>query len=195
MTTVDQEAMEGIPLEDLDRTFGDLFNRYYRPVYRLFLRRGFAAEESKDLAQDTFIHAYRGLPRLRDAAGMGNWIFRIAHNVLKNEVRHRSTGKRAGVSIPLDPSALAHGAEIETDEEGVETRLLTEERTQLFHDALQELPPQMRLILQLRMAQDLKYREIADLLELKIGTVKAQLSLAKKRLKGSLAEQFHDIDS
>jgi len=171
MTETDKESTEDTSCEELEKAFVHLFNRYYRPVYSFFAVRGFSAEKSKDLCQDTFFRAYRSMPQLRKEDGMGNWIFRIATNLLRNAARSRFTQKRRGVEIPLEGILRAANSSAEDEEGGrsgrqiasdveassqapeVLEKLLSDERARLLRDALGDLPPQMRLVVMLRVTQ------------------------------------------
>jgi RNA polymerase sigma-70 factor, ECF subfamily len=195
---------------DDEEAFRRLFTRYHRPLLLFFTRRGFSADESGDLIQETFLRVYRALPRFRGDASFQTWLFQIATNIWRNELRRRYTAKRAGAETSLEDVINAEsdlGAETdeETEAEGQLAAaalrqaewledILAQERTRLLRHALAGLPPQMRRCVMLRVGQDLKYREIAEIMQISIETVKSQLSQAKARLREELGHQFPDLE-
>lgn len=176
--------MEGDREGELER----LFERYARPVSYFFARRGFSPEECRDLTQETFLGVYRGMDAFRHDASVETWLFTIAANVWRNEVRSRTAGKREGREVPLEGLAESPGtvpAELRGADDPL-AGLLAEERAGLLREALGELPAQMRRCLLLRLDQQLKYREIAQVLCVSIETVKSQLFQARERLRHRL---------
>lgn len=173
-----------------DLEFETLFERYARPVSYFFAHRGFSPEECRDLTQETFVGVYRGMDAFRRDASVETWLFTIAANVWRNEVRSRTAGKREGREVPLEGLAEGSGtllpAELREADDPL-AGLLEEERACLLREALGELPAQMRRCLLLRLDQQLKYREIAQVLRVSIETVKSQLFQARERLRHRLA--------
>ncbi|HEV7518716.1 MAG TPA: RNA polymerase sigma factor, partial [Thermoanaerobaculia bacterium] len=105
----------------------------------------------------------------------------------------QSTLKREAQEVPLDEAAEEPGgAASPAGEAGALDGVLSEERSQVLHHALAELPCQMRRCVELRVHQDLRYREIADLMQVSIDTVKAHLYQARQQLKSKLAGYFAD---
>lgn len=172
--------------------FERLFERYTRPITSFFARRGFSREECLELTQETFLGVYKGMDRFRRDSSVETWLFTIAANVWRNEVRSRTAEKRDGQEISIDQeredSALRLVTEVSSKETGPLDGLLAEERRRRARKALEDLPPQMRRCLELRIDQQLKYREIAEVLQVSIETVKSQLFQARERLK----EQLND---
>ncbi len=190
--------------------FRDLFKRYYGPVGFYFNRLGFSLEDSRDLAQETFLRAYRGLGGFRGEASLKTWLFTIAKNVGLNAIRWQKTGKRRGREIDLDdpgtesPPGTAEVGEEDREESGESMLpsgspdalegILSEERSQLLREALNTLPSRMRSCVFLCYGQGLKYREIADLLRVSIQTVKSQLHQGRQRLAPILSAQFPELE-
>lgn len=189
--------------------FRELFDRYHGPITHYFARLGFLPEECRDLAQDTFLRAYRGLGGFRGEARTNTWLFAIAKNIGRNNIRMQLADKRRGQEVSLEgqepprdvaepglddgeesePPSLASGGSGPLD------GLLSEERSKLLLGALDALPARMRQIVLLRYGQDLKYREIAELLQISIETVKSHLFQARQRLAPILRERLSDATS
>src|SRR5687768_11300054 len=82
----------------------ELFRQYYRPVLAFFARRGFSAEESRDLAQETFLRVYKNWASFRGESSEVTWLFQIATNLYRNTIRSRSALKRDRQEVPLEES-------------------------------------------------------------------------------------------
>lgn len=170
----------------------ELFRRYHRPVVYFFMKRGFSSEESRDLAQETFLRVFKNMDSFRGESTVETWLFQIAGNLYKNTLRSLQTQKRDAQEVSLEST---EGVVLEwKSKEGDALRaILTEEKSQKLHAALKDLPPQMRQAVLLRV-RDLKYREIADVMHVSIETVKAHLYQARQHLRGPLADYFTDIE-
>jgi len=175
--------------------FQELFAAYYRPVRYYFANRGFSVEECFDLAQETFLKAFKGHKDFRGDASVRTWIFQIANNVWLNEIRRRNAVKRSAKEVSIEdafPLGKAANPSLEGDDADQLDGVLAEERAEILRQALEGLPPQMRRCIFLRIDQDLKYREIADLMHLSIETVKSHLHQARQRLKQGISDYFEE---
>lgn len=179
-----------------EELFHQLFERYYRSVVYFFGRRGLSPDESQDLAQETFLRVYKSLDSLREGKAAKAWLFIAATNLWRNEVRNRNAQKRIGTELPLDERVVQAAAvgNPGSSPAGALAGLLTQERADLLRKALAQLPPRMLRCVLLRIDQELKYREIAVIMQVSVDTVKAQLHQAKERLKELLGEHFDGID-
>jgi RNA polymerase sigma-70 factor, ECF subfamily len=175
--------------QDFMYTPEDLYQRYYRPVVAFFVRRGFCLEESRDLAQETFLRVFKNMDSFRGESAVETWLFQIAGNLYKNTLRSLQTQKRDAQEVSLEST---EAVELGTRERDPLHVVLTEEEYRLLWDAVQDLPPQMRQAVFLRVDRDLKYREIADLMHVSIETVKAHLYQARQQLRDRLADYFTD---
>lgn len=172
-------------------TFRKIFFRYYDSLVGFFQNRGFSAEESADLAQETFLKVFRGLRGFRDKSSYRTWLFQIAANVYRNELRSRKQLKRQGIETAND-LILQQGQSPDMAQisEDPLASTLDRERADVLAEALDQLPGQMRRCVLLRLHQGLKYREIAAVLNISISTVKAHLFQARHRLRKDLAGYF-----
>jgi RNA polymerase sigma-70 factor (ECF subfamily) len=154
--------------------FGELVRRHQSAV-RQFLRhltRGDAAQ-ADDLAQETFVHAWRGLARFRGAASFSTWLLGIAHNQWRN-ARRRTRGHT--------PFEAQHEAEL-----AVSSAAPLADLQQDLSAALQQLDADEQLALHLAYQQGLSHSEIAALLDWPLGTVKTHLARSKEKLRQLLA--------
>lgn len=171
-----------------DANFQVLFEVYYKPVRAFFSRRLPSPEASSDLTQETFLRVYKGLGGYRGDAPFGAWLFRIAANVLH---RYRQ-GTNEDTWLDSDreaETAIAEGG----DRNGRETgsalaKVLDRERRTQLRDAIDGLSDQRRQCLTLWVYHELTYEQIAAVMQLKLGTVKATLHQARKQVGLQLSE-------
>jgi RNA polymerase sigma-70 factor, ECF subfamily len=181
-----------------EECFRALFTRFYPQVHRFFLRKGLPPEDASDLTQEVFFSVYKGLGAIQDETHFASWLFTIARNTFTNDLEKKHARKRSGIHVlpatrdaddqaDLDqlPSAAAGDALQD---------VLDREKTAKLTAALETLPRQMRRCVQLRVADDSSYEEIALVLGISINTVKAHLHKARKTLQERLAGYFGNIE-
>jgi RNA polymerase sigma-70 factor, ECF subfamily len=180
--------------EQREEAFRRLFREYFPRVRAFFSKRTGSPTEIEDLAQETFLRAHRGLVPFTRSAAFEAWLFEIAGNVWNNACRDRHAAKRTGQEAPLElldsvSTAVASPPGGPAPRDPLRS-YLDREQLALIDKALGSLPAKMRLCTVLRYHQDLKYREIADVTGIGIGTVKAHLYQAHKKLKDLLGAYF-----
>jgi RNA polymerase sigma-70 factor (ECF subfamily) len=149
-------------------------------VYRLALRLTADPHAAEDLTQDTFLRAWPARARLRDERALRVWLFRIAANLWRDRLRRdRSPIARAG---PLAGNEIGEQASPERIAAGKDELSRT-------LDALNALPPRQREVLYLNACEELTSAEIAEILAMSRGAVKANLSLARKRMRELVGDE------
>lgn len=186
---------------DREAQFKALFGRYYRPLVYFFRNQRASAEDSEDLAQETLIRALRSVNDFEFKASFDSWVFLIARNVWSNAWRERKAGKRSAPEVALDASVDERDgapaplvARLAAPGDDPLEEVLERERQQEVEVALGELPPGLRVLVELRVGQELRYREIAKALQISTETVKSQLRVARDRLRPRLARYFGRVD-
>jgi RNA polymerase sigma-70 factor, ECF subfamily len=152
-------------------------------VYRLALRLTGDRHRAEDLTQETFLRAWRGRQQLKDNRAERVWLFRIAANLWRDELRHSRT--RGGTMSPLPDDACGTEA---TPDHAAETRESLDQALQL----LDGLPVRQRTVLYLIAVEALSLNEVSNILGINTNTVKVNLSLARKRMREQLAQTSLD---
>jgi RNA polymerase sigma-70 factor (ECF subfamily) len=165
----------------------ELFRRFRRSIQSFFVRKGFSAEDGRDLTQDVFLRVFKGIDTFRRESRFERWLWEIAARIYFNEVRRRRTEKRDGLEISLDaPVENNDGPSpapgIPTSDPSPEERAIQGEQLAALRVVLHELPDQMRRCCLLRYEKSLKYKEIAIVMKISIETVKAHLHQARQRM-------------
>ncbi len=157
------------------QAFGALVVRYYRPVVAIAYRMTGDGAAAEDIAQAAFLRAWEQLGTLRDDAAFRAWLYRLTVRASIDNVR------RTPREDPLPEGAAdpAHAPEAEA---------LAHERQRAVRRAVLALPEQCRAALILREFDGLSYKEIAQALDIPLGTVMSRLSYARGLLRAELGE-------
>ncbi len=171
------------------RAFDLLVLKYQHRVQRLIARYIRDPEQVFDLAQETFIKAYRALGRFRGDSAFYTWIYRIAVNTAKNQL---ASDARGGFTVSLNS-----GGSDESDEPMIEPEALrdtgtpdalaaTAELKAAIDRAITDLPEDLRTALTLREMEGLSYDEIAAVMDCPIGTVRSRIFRAREAIEQSI---------
>jgi len=175
---LDERALVAACLAGQREAFDELVVRHRRAIYQVCYRFVGNHEDATDLAQETFLRAYRALRNFKGDAQVGTWLYRIAVNLCLNKVSARTPRTE-----PVD-ERLA----LPSREPDAVSRLMTEERAGLVRAAVARLPPRQRATLILRVYQDLSHQEIARALGSSVGAVKANFFHALQNLRRLLRD-------
>jgi RNA polymerase sigma-70 factor (ECF subfamily) len=160
--------------------FDEVVRRYQRRVYSTALRIVRRHDLADDVTQEAFLRAHRALGSYDRGRPFGPWICRIAANLAINHVRSPEAREEA-----LDEGALDRTFASAAD--GPLDAVLENEARSVLEEAVGRLPPEQRAVFVLRTFEDLSYKEIAEALDLSVGTVMSRLSRAREKLRGALA--------
>lgn len=171
--------------------FEELVSHFERPVYAICFRLLGDAEDARDAAQETFLKIYRGLNSFRGESGLKTWIYRIAINQAMNQQRWwRRRRKEETVSLDLsrNDSETSLGSTLLGTSASPEEVAIENERERRIMRALSEIKKEYRAALMLREIEELSYEEIAETLEISIGTVKSRIARGREELRHKLKE-------
>jgi len=161
--------------------FGLLVHRYQDRLYTALVRFLDRSEDALDVLQDTFLSAFANARNFKGNSRFYTWIYRIAMNHAIDH--HRRKRPRQSLSIFAEDQVEIFDQRSET--QPVEN-LEREEDRSLVQLALQQLSPEHRMVLVMKEIDDLRYEEIADVLEVPVGTVRSRLHRARAELKDIL---------
>jgi RNA polymerase sigma-70 factor (ECF subfamily) len=159
--------------------YGVLVKSYMRRAYVAALALTGNREDALDASQEAFVKAWRAIRRFDLARPFYPWFYRILRNLCFDLIRRRRIRPRDGIE-----------ADVRDPAEGPDVAARRSERRDLVHAALRRLPDRDREILVLRHFQHLSYREIAESLEIPLGTVMSRLFAARQRMRSQLAERL-----
>ncbi len=177
---VDQLLVERVQKGD-KRAFDVLVLKYQHKIVSLVSRYVSDHAEAMDVAQEAFIKAYRALKRFRGDSAFYTWLYRIAINTAKNHLV--AQGRRPPQS-DVD-AADAEQYQVDSrlkDRASPEHELLREEIEQTIHDAIADLPEDLRVAITLREMEGMSYEEIATTMECPIGTVRSRIFRAREAI-------------
>lgn len=183
--TMSDEQLATLVQAGEEDAYGAIMDRYTAKLTRYGKRFLSRSENIEDIVQDVFIKTYQNIQSFDATRKFSSWIYRIAHNAFVNALRKQSTEP---VFVFDFDALVAHPAYENT----VEERKEDEEMSVLLKKGIDGLPPAYREIITLYYFEELNYQEIADILEVPIGTVGIRLSRAKAILKKGLLKNEHE---
>jgi len=154
--------------------FNLLVWKWEKPIYNLALRVLGSEEDAAEVCQEVFIKAYMHIHEFRGDARFSTWLYRIAINCCHNHLRRRQRQRKLQVQVPDVEGAAAPDAEAVIHQAQLVDRI---------HRALQALPEDQRLVVELRVMHELSVEEVARIMGIPEGTVKSRLYYAVKRLR------------
>ncbi len=171
--------------------FNVLVSAYAEMIYNVNLLVVKVSQLAEDLTQDVFIRIYRALPGFEGRSALSTWIYRITRNVALAEMEKARYGREAS-----DPAGkVLERAPAETGESGEDEILRAidrEEAIERVRGLLRELKPEQRWAMTLYYTAGRSYREIADIMDVPMGTVKTLLFRAKAELRKMLITEVKD---
>ena len=176
-----------------EEAFARLVRKYQNKVYNLCYRVLGDRDEAMDMAQEVFITVHKSLAGFRGDSLFSTWVFRVTVNHCKNRIKYLGRRRYYQSTSLSAPTELEDGeVYFEPEDEGPdpELTLASEEIQQLVQKAISALDPDHRMALVLRDIQGLAYEEIAEMLDIKVGTVKSRIHRARNDLKKKLEGKY-----
>lgn len=180
-----------------EEAFASLIAQYHGPIYSLVARMVRNPTDAPDLTQEIFIKVFRGIGSFKGDSSLRTWMYRIAIHEASNRQRwwRRHTGREVALDAEFSGAGEGSGENeglslletlAGTGESPFEAAAQGELRA-LVEAALREVPEPYRTAVVLRDIEGFAYEEIAEILEVQLGTVKSRLMRGRARLKGQLA--------
>ena len=184
MTWTDEELVDRSRSGDVE-SFNQLITRWERPIYALAYRVIGQEEDARDVCQETFLRAFRGLAGFKGQAKFSSWLYRIALNLCRDWIRRR---RRTPISTLPEDVELEDLASEAGPSESVEDLVARRELSGVVEVAMARLPEEQRTAIILKEYHGMTFQEIADLQGCPLSTVKTRLYQGLSVLRRDLAE-------
>lgn len=162
----DELAMSAVSAGDLDKA-AVLYERYKRPMFNFYLRYGIGRENAQDLTQQVFYRLIHYRNTFREGHEFKTWIYRIARNIFHDFLKDKHN----------QMNELHENFDIEDEEN------LDDEQQSILKKALDELPTEYRDVIMMSRYEELKYEEIAQVLNISVSLVKVRVHRGLKQLR------------
>ncbi|ODU97990.1 MAG: RNA polymerase sigma factor RpoE [Thiomonas sp. SCN 64-16] len=172
------------------KAFDLLVAKYQRRIYRLVLRFIRDPALAEDVAQETFLRAYRAIGQFRGESQFYTWLYRIAVNTAKKAISDdiRDPTVSEGDALGHDEETFSP-TELLTNHETPESILVSKEIVQTVNAAMESLPEDLRMAITLREIEGLSYEDIAEAMQCPIGTVRSRIFRARE----AIAERLRPV--
>jgi RNA polymerase sigma-70 factor (ECF subfamily) len=181
-----QEALRGD-----DRAYRKLMHKYHDAIYSFIFRMVHDKEQVEDLTQEAFIKAFGSLRNFNEEFAFSTWLYKIATNNCIDYIR-----KRKLQMYSIDKPMVSHDSEfvfeLPDDSYEADRDVIADQRAVLLRDAIDRLPEKYRRVILLRHSEEKSYEEIARMLKLPIGTVKAHIFRARELLYRQLRNKIRN---
>jgi RNA polymerase sigma-70 factor, ECF subfamily len=184
MPSTDEELVARSQGGDLD-SFNQLVLRWERPIYALAYRVIGREEEARDVAQETFLRAFRALKGFKGQAKFSSWLYRITLNLCRDWMRRE---RRAPVAQAPEGVDIIELAGESTPSESIEDLVSRHQLGRAVAKAMSQLPEEQRTAIILKEYHGLTFQEIADQLDCPLSTVKTRLYQGLTVLRKQLRE-------
>ena len=178
----DAECVRRVQRGEVD-AFETLVRRHEKTIFNLVYRMLGDTEEAAEVSQEVFLSAFRAAGQFRGDANFSTWLYRIAIN--HASTRRKTLNSRQRKVVPIESADSLHDPE-----PGPLEILEKEEIREKVQFALNQLEPDDAAVILLRDLQDVSYNEVAQVLEIPVGTVKSRLHRARQALKSRLQSYF-----
>jgi RNA polymerase sigma factor (sigma-70 family) len=176
-------------LENDQQAYAEIVSRFRNQIFNFVLGMVKDRAEAEDLTQESFIKAFRALATFNSEYAFSTWLYKIAANNCIDHFR-----KKRLVTYSLDAPINAKDGELKRDfpdkQQGPEGGLISKEKSVQIQQAIDSLPEKYRIAIMLRHKQDKSYEEIAEELDIPLGTVKVRIFRAREMLKLKLRDQL-----
>jgi RNA polymerase sigma-70 factor (ECF subfamily) len=170
-------------LEDVDqKAYAELMGRYRDSVYYMLLKMVNNKDDAEDLTVEAFGKAFKRLSQYTPNFAFSTWLFRIATNNCIDFIR-RKRKNTFSIDQPMeDDEGGEMVMDLRSDTLDPEQHIMKKQKIMMLRELVDKMKPRYRTLIEMRYFQELSYEEIADQLELPLGTVKAQLFRAREFL-------------
>ena len=174
----------------IEEAYEELIERFQQPVYGIVYRLLGNSNDTYDVVQDVFLKIFRSIGSFRGQSSLRTWIYRIAVNEAHNHRRWFSRHCRHEIPLENEREDQANTVELALDPgRSPYDQALDSENRILIEQALARMNPAFRTAVVLRDIENLSYEEIADILQLSLGTVKSRILRGREALRRELSQR------
>lgn len=181
---LDQDLVQRVQQGD-KVAFDLLVIKYQHKIVHLVNRYVKDPSEAQDVAQDTFIKAYKALADFRGDSAFYTWLYRIAINTAKNYLLSRSR-RHSAHEVDMEDAELTENTPQLKDIDTPEHQLMNDQIINVIKLAIENLPEEMRIAITLREFEGMSYEEIAEAMDCPIGTVRSRIFRAREAIDEKL---------
>ena len=171
------------------RSYKKLRQKYHESIYNLIYRMIRDKDEVEDLTQEAFIKAFMSLSSFNDEFAFSTWLYKIATNNCIDYIRRKKL-QTFSIDKPIESKESDYTYELPDSTYEPDQDLIDRQRKKLLEDAINSLPAKYRHVIHLRHVEEKEYQEIAAILRLPLGTVKAHIFRAREMLNKCLRDRL-----
>jgi RNA polymerase sigma-70 factor (ECF subfamily) len=179
-----------LPWLEIKVHFENFDQKYYDSIFKLINRMIRNREEVEDLTQEAFIKAFVSLSNFNEEFAFSTWLYKIATNNSIDYIRKKKL-QTFSIDKPIESEESDFAFELADTDLEPDEELIASQRRKMLNDAMNNLPPKYRQVIIMRHVEEKDYREIAKILKLPLGTVKAHIFRARELLYKQLRDRMH----
>jgi RNA polymerase sigma-70 factor (ECF subfamily) len=181
-----QDALRGD-----NRAYRRLMDKYHDAIFSFIFRMVHDRAQVEDLTQEAFIKAFASLKNFNEEFAFSTWLYKIATNNCIDYIRKRKL-QMYSIDKPVESRDSEYVFELPDDSYEADRDVIADQRSVLLRDAIDRLPEKYRRVILLRHTEEKSYEEIARMLKLPIGTVKAHIFRARELLYRQLRHRIRN---
>lgn len=183
-TALIQQALNGD-----QNAFSRLRQKYHDAIFNLIYRMVREKDEVEDLTQEAFIKAFASLATFNNEYAFSTWLYKIATNNCIDHIRRKKL-QTFSIDKPIESKESDFSFELPDSTYEPDQEMISSQRKKLLDDAINSLPEKYRQVIIMRHQEELEYQEIARILKLPLGTVKAHIFRARELLYKYLKDRL-----
>ncbi|MBI5218296.1 MAG: sigma-70 family RNA polymerase sigma factor [Bacteroidia bacterium] len=183
-------ALVLLALQNDQKAYAELLGRYRDAIYFMLLKIVNNKSDAEDLTIEAFGKAFKSIHQYTPAFAFSTWLFKIATN---NCIDYLRKIKKTGYRIEDSIDDESYDSPLQSDTLDPEEKMIYQQKVSLMHTVVEKLKPRYRQLIQMRYFEERAYEEIAEEMQLPIGTVKAQLFRARELLYNILKHKGGQI--
>jgi RNA polymerase sigma-70 factor (ECF subfamily) len=185
----EQELVNGLRTGN-EQAYETLLHRYQQPVYNLVYRLLNDPSDANDVVQEVFLKVFRSIGAFRGQSSLKTWVYRIAVNEAHNHRRWFCRHRKQEIGLERDEDDRGYQDTLSDPGKSPFQVAVDQEAHHILEQAMQDLNPTFRAAVVLRDIEDLSYEEIADILQIHLGTVKSRIMRGREALRQALMSRL-----